>query len=61
MNPNGDVFTNYTQARLCYYTQYKTYTKKLLRKRKYKSIQILVSSSCTLIYHLAKQPWGCKP
>ena len=56
MNPNGDVFSNYTQARLCYYTQYKTYTKKLFRKRKYKSIQILVSSSCTLIYHLTKQP-----
>ena len=36
MNPNGDVFTNYTQARLCYYTQYKTYTKKIETEKRMK-------------------------
>ena len=34
MNPHGYVLTNYTQALMCYYIQYKTYTKKAFKEEK---------------------------
>ena len=47
MNPNGDVFTNYTQAQLCYYIQYKTYTKKAFKEEK---IQINTNPCTFFLY-----------